>query len=67
MYHHPFHDFYYKNSELYCEGVKVSAIAKKVGTPVYIYSHATIVEHFRKIKEAFASFDPLVCFAMKAT
>ncbi|NLE65032.1 MAG: hypothetical protein GX606_03850, partial [Elusimicrobia bacterium] len=42
---HPIHDFQYKNGELFCEGVKVSAIAKRVGTPVYIYSHRTLVEH----------------------
>lgn len=66
MHPHPIHDFSYKNGELYCEGVKVSAIVKKVGTPVYIYSYKTIVEHFRKIKEAFKPIDPVICFAMKA-
>ncbi|MBF0122009.1 MAG: diaminopimelate decarboxylase [Candidatus Omnitrophica bacterium] len=60
------HDFQYKNGELYCEGVKVSAIAKKVGTPVYIYSHTTLVEHFCKIRAAFSEIDPIICFAMKA-
>ena len=66
MFHHPIHDFQYKNGELCCEGVKVSAIAKKVGTPVYIYSYKTLVEHFRKIKAAFAEIDPIICFAMKS-
>ena len=66
MYAHPIHDFQYKNGELYCEGVKVSAIAKKAGTPCYIYSHKTLVEHFRKIKAAFAEIDPIICFAMKS-
>jgi diaminopimelate decarboxylase len=66
MYKHPIHDFEYKNGALYCEGVKISAIAKKVGTPVYIYSHKTLVEHYRKIKAAFADIDPIICFAMKA-
>ncbi len=65
-YRHPIHDFQYKAGELYCEGVKVSSIVKKTGTPVYIYSHKTLVEHFRKIKEAFKSVDPIICFAMKA-
>jgi diaminopimelate decarboxylase len=63
---HPIHDFAYKSGELCCEGVTVAAIVKKVGTPVYIYSHATLVEHYRKIKEAFRSVDPIICFAMKA-
>jgi len=66
MLSHPIHDFKYKSGELYCEGVKVSAIAKKVGTPVYIYSHNTLCDHFRKIREAFKPVDPVICFAMKA-
>ena len=60
------HDFKFKNNELYCESVKVSAVAKKVGTPFYLYSHATLVDHFKKIKEAFAPINPLICFAMKS-
>ena len=60
------HDFKLKNGELTCESVKVSSVAKKVGTPFYLYSHKTIVDHFIKIKKAFKSIDPLVCFAMKA-
>lgn len=66
LYHHPIHDLQYKAGELCCEGVKVSAIVKAAGTPVYIYSHKTLVDHFRKIKEAFRSIDPIICFAMKA-
>ncbi len=60
------HDFKFKNNELYCESVKVSAVAKKVGTPFYLYSHATLVDHFKKIENAFASTNPLICFAMKS-
>jgi diaminopimelate decarboxylase len=66
MYKHPIHDFQYKNGELCCEGVKVSAIVKKVGTPCYIYSHKTLVEHFQKIQAAFAELDPIICFSMKS-
>ncbi len=60
------HDFRFKGQELYCESVKVSAIAKEVGTPFYLYSHHTLVDHFTKIKKAFAPVHPIVCFAMKA-
>jgi diaminopimelate decarboxylase len=66
MYRHPIHDFQYKHGELCCEGVKVSAIVKKVGTPCYIYSHKTLVEHFWKIRMAFAELDPIICFSMKS-
>ena len=62
----PMHDFNFKNNELYCENVKISTIAKKVGTPCYIYSHNTLVDHFTKIQKAFAKIDPIICFAMKA-
>ncbi len=60
------HDFKYKNGELYCESVKVSSIAKKVGTPFYLYSYKTLIDHFNKIKEAFKKIDPIICFAMKS-
>ncbi len=60
------HDFHYKNGELYCEFVKVSAVAKKVGTPFYLYSHNTLVDHFTKIQKAFAKVKPIICFAMKS-
>ena len=60
------HDFKFKNGELYCESVKVSAVAKQVGTPFYLYSHRTLVDHFTKIKTAFQKIDPLICFAMKS-
>ncbi len=43
------HDFHYINHELYCEEVKVSEIIKTTGTPAYIYSSKTIVEHIQKI------------------
>lgn len=60
------HDFKFKNNELHCEDVKISAIAQKVGTPFYVYSHHTLVDHFTKIQRAFAAVKPLICFAMKS-
>lgn len=60
------HDFKFKNNELYCEDVRVADVAKKVGTPFYLYSHNTLVDHFTKIQRAFAKVNPLICFAMKA-
>ncbi len=63
---HPIHDFRYKGGELYCEGVPVASIIRKTGTPAYIYSHQTLVGHYRKIAAAFKSLDPVICFAMKA-
>lgn len=60
------HDFYYRNNQLYCERSKVSAIAQKFGTPVYIYSRKTLIDHYQKIKKAFKSINPLICFSVKA-
>ena len=60
------HYFGFKNGQLYCENIKVKAIAKKTGTPVYIYSKSTIVEHFRKIDSAFSGVDHLICYSLKA-
>lgn len=60
------HDFHFKSGELYCENVKISAIAKSVGTPCYIYSYKTLIDHFTKIQKAFAPVDPIICFAMKS-
>jgi diaminopimelate decarboxylase len=60
------HDFLFKNGELYCEDVKITAIAKRVGTPFYLYSHHTLVDHFTKIQRAFAKVKPTICFAMKS-
>ncbi len=60
------HDFLFKKNELHCEDVRVETIAKDVGTPFYLYSHHTLVDHFTKIKKAFAPVNPLICFAMKS-
>ncbi|MBL7091819.1 MAG: diaminopimelate decarboxylase [Candidatus Omnitrophica bacterium] len=60
------HEFRYRNNELYCEGARVSEIAEKFGTPLYIYSRKTLLDHYRKIKQAFRSINPLICFSVKA-
>jgi len=59
-------DFRYRNGALYCEDVPVADIAAEAGTPVYIYSAATLLHHYRAIAEAFADLKPLVCFAVKS-
>ena len=60
------HFFEYKNGELYAEGVPVARLAKELGTPLYIYSHKTLVRHFEVFSEAFADVPHLICFAMKS-
>jgi len=60
------HDFHFRSGELHCESVKVSEVAKSVGTPFYLYSYKTLIDHFTKIQKAFAKLNPVICFAMKA-
>jgi diaminopimelate decarboxylase len=58
--------FQYKKGKLFTEGVDVEKIAKAVGTPAYIYSKATILDHFNKIKKAFSALDTTICYSVKA-
>jgi diaminopimelate decarboxylase len=60
------HNFEYRQGELYCEQVPVSRIVKELGTPCYIYSHATLVRHFEAYDRAFAAVPHIIAFAMKA-
>ncbi|MFA5335331.1 MAG: diaminopimelate decarboxylase [Candidatus Omnitrophota bacterium] len=60
------HEFKYKGDELFCEDVGIGGIAAAVGTPFYLYSHRTLLDHYRKIREAFSEINPLICFSMKS-
>ena len=60
------HHFNYKEDELYCEDVPVREIADRVGTPFYLYSHATLKRHFLAFDQAFEGVNRLVCFSAKA-
>lgn len=60
------HHFLHRNNELYCEDVPIRMIAEKVGTPFYLYSHATLKRHFLVFNEAFEGLERLVCFSAKA-
>ena len=58
--------FIYRDGELHCERVPVSRIAEDVGTPTYIYSTATLTEHYREFEKAFAPLAPAICFSVKS-
>jgi diaminopimelate decarboxylase len=58
--------FQYKKGRLFAEDVAVEKIAAEVGTPVYIYSKATFVEHLQKIQRAYSELDTMVCYSVKA-
>jgi diaminopimelate decarboxylase len=58
--------FLYRDGILHAEDVPLPEIAAAVGTPVYVYSTATLTRHYRLFEEALAPLPHLVCFAMKA-
>jgi diaminopimelate decarboxylase len=60
------HHFTYRENELYCEDVPVQKIAAEIGTPFYLYSHATLTRHLKAFNEAFEGIDRLICFSAKA-
>ncbi len=60
------HHFGMKRGEMHCEGVPLRRIAEAVGTPAYVYSHATLSHHYRVFDEAFSGIPHLVCYSMKA-
>jgi len=58
--------FNYKNGKLFAENVDVEQVAAEAGTPTYIYSKATFVEHLHRIQRAYAELDTTICYSVKA-
>jgi len=58
--------FNYKNGKLFAENVDVEQVAAEVGTPTYIYSKATFIEHLQRIQKAYAELETTVCYSVKA-
>lgn len=58
--------FHYIADTLHCEEVAIPEIAARVGTPFYLYSAATLDQHFRAFDRAFAGVEHLTCFAVKS-
>lgn len=58
--------FLYRDGALHAEDVPLSRIAHEVGTPVYVYSTATLLRHYRLFDEALEGLPHQVCFAVKA-
>ena len=57
--------FNYKDGELYAEDVPLSDLAKQYGTPLFVYSKATLKRHINTIDGAFAGIDHLTCYSVK--
>ena len=58
--------FSYKSGILHAEDASIKEIAKKVGTPFYVYSTATLRRHFDLFESAMSGIDHLICYAVKA-
>jgi diaminopimelate decarboxylase len=58
--------FEYRDGVLHAEGVALPAVARRFGTPSYVYSAATIARHYRVFDEALAGIDHEICYAVKA-
>jgi diaminopimelate decarboxylase len=57
--------FHYRNRILHCEHVPVRQLAEVYGTPLFVYSKATLLHHLSQIQKAFAAVDPLICYSLK--
>jgi diaminopimelate decarboxylase len=58
--------FHYRDGQLYCEETPVARLAEEYGTPLYVYSQATLLDTLKTLQTAFAEVDPLVCYSVKA-
>jgi diaminopimelate decarboxylase len=56
----------YRDRALHCEEVPVTLLAHAYGTPLFVYSQATLVSQLGQIQRAFAAANPLICFSLKS-
>ena len=57
--------FEYRNRVLYCEETPIEALAEKYGTPLFVYSQATLLHHLHSIQKAFAKANPIIAYSVK--
>src|SRR5438045_4687721 len=60
------HSFHYRDGELFCEDVSLKEAAAQFGTPLYVYSAGTILDHYHRLDAALAPLNHLICYAVKA-
>ncbi len=58
--------FEYSDGVLQCESADMPALARRFGTPLFVYSSQTLIHHYDRIAEAFATLSPSICFAVKS-
>jgi hypothetical protein len=57
--------FSYRQRVLHCEDAAIPSLVEKFGTPLYVYSRATLLHHLKQIQTAFAELNPLICYSVK--
>jgi len=60
------HSFHYQQGKLYCESTDLASLAEQHGTPLYVYSEQTILDHYRRLNSALDPLDREICYAVKA-
>lgn len=58
--------FAYRDRTLFCEDVPVPELAETYGTPVYVYSQATLLHHLKEVQTAFAPAAPIIAYSVKS-
>src|SRR5215211_3492341 len=57
--------FHYRDRVLHCEDVPLAELADQYGTPLFVYSQATLLHHLKEIQTAFAEAKPVLCYSVK--
>src|ERR1700730_7218311 len=60
------HSFHYRDQKLFCEHTDLAQIAEAYGTPLYVYSQHTVLDHFQRLNAALKDLDHEICYAVKA-
>jgi diaminopimelate decarboxylase len=60
------HHFHYQKKSLYCEGAALETLARRYGTPLFVYSQRTLSDHYEKLDRALGGLDHLICYAVKS-
>ena len=60
------HSFQYRDGQLHGEDVDLARAAAEFGTPLYIYSEGTVLDHYQRLDQALAPLHHLICYAVKA-
>jgi diaminopimelate decarboxylase len=60
------HSFHYQRGKLSCESYPLDKAAERFGTPLYVYSSHTIIDHYRRLDHALRELNHQICYAVKA-